>query len=141
MPGKVNPVIPEAVTMVAAQVIGNDATIVVAGQSGNFELNVMQPVIAYNLLQSIELLTRASDALLVKCVEGIKADRARCEEMIERSLAMITALVPKLGYDQAAAIAKEAYETGRTIREVVRERRLLDEEELNRALAAEGMTR
>ncbi len=141
MPGKVNPVIPEAVTMVAAQVIGNDATIAVAGQSGNFELNVMQPVIAYNLLQSIELLAKASESLVDKCVEGIRADRERCELMIEKSLAMITALVPRIGYDQAAAIAKEAYETGRTIREVVRERRLLDDEELDRALSADRMTR
>jgi len=141
MPGKVNPVIPEAVTMVAAQVMGNDATIVVAGQSGNFELNVMQPVIAYNLLQSIGLLANASRALQEKCIAGIQADKERCEQMIERSSAMITALVPKIGYDRAAAIAKEAYETGRTIREIVREKRLLEDEELNRVLSADRMTR
>ncbi len=123
MPGKVNPVIPEAVTMVVAQVMGNDVTIAVAGQSGNFELNVMQPVIAYNLLQSIELLANACGVLVEKCVEGIRADKERCEEMIEKSLAMITALVPRIGYDRAAAIAKQAYETGRPVREIVKETR------------------
>ena len=106
MPGKVNPVIPEAVIQVAAQVIGNDATITIAAQSGNFELNVMMPVIAYNLLQSIELLAAAAAVFAEKCVKGISADREACAAFIERSLALATGLVPRIGYDRAAAVAK-----------------------------------
>jgi fumarate hydratase, class II len=140
MPGKVNPVIAEAVTMVAAQVIGNDVTISLGGQAGNFELNVMQPVIAYNLLQSISLSSNACRVLAEKTIDGIEADRARCEEMIERSLAMVTSLAPRLGYDEAASIAREAYKSGRTVREVARERQLLPEEELERILDPWSMT-
>ncbi|MEK7315281.1 MAG: class II fumarate hydratase, partial [Candidatus Eisenbacteria bacterium] len=102
MPGKVNPVIPEMTLMVAAQVMGNDLTIGVAGASGNFELNVMMPVIAYNLLQSIEILTSAARLLAERCVAGVTANRERCEELVEKSLAMVTALAPKIGYDAAA---------------------------------------
>ncbi len=140
MPAKVNPVIPEAVTMIAAQVIGNDVTISVGGQSGNFELNVMKPVIAYNLLQSIHLISKGCDVLREKCVDGLKANRERCEEMVERSLAMVTSLAPKIGYDQAAAIAKEAYETGRTVREVATEQKVLGEKELEKVLDPRSMT-
>ncbi len=140
MPGKVNPVIPEALTMVAAQVIGNDVTISVGGQSGNFELNVMKPVIAYNLLQSIDLLANGCSVFREKCVEGIQANRERCREMVEQSLAMCTALAPLIGYDDAAAIAKEAYQTGKTVREVAREKQVLSEEELERALDPRGQT-
>ena len=140
MPAKVNPVIPEAVTMIAAQVIGNDVTISVGGQSGNFELNVMKPVIAYNLLQSIHLISKGCDVLREKCLDGLKANRERCEEMVERSLAMVTALAPKIGYDQAAAIAKEAYETGRTVREVALEQKVLPEKELEQVLDPRSMT-
>jgi fumarate hydratase, class II len=140
MPGKVNPVIAEAVTMVAAQVLGNDVTINLGGQAGNFELNVMQPVIAYNLLQSIALLANSCRVLAEKTVKGVQADRLRCEEMIERSLAMVTSLAPRIGYDRAAAIAKEAYESGRTVREVARERRVLPEEELETILDPWSMT-
>ncbi|HYU31544.1 MAG TPA: class II fumarate hydratase, partial [Thermoanaerobaculia bacterium] len=111
MPGKVNPVIPESVLMVCAQVVGNDATITLAGMSGVFELNVMMPLIAYNLLQSVEILGNVSRLLAEKCVEGIEANRERCEELVERSLAMVTALVPKIGYDAAAEIAKESMKT------------------------------
>ncbi len=119
MPGKVNPVIPESVMQVAAQVIGNDATIAFgdAGAS-NFQLNVMKPVIAYNLLQSAELIARACDLMREKCVEGIEADEQRCTEQVERSLAMCTALALEIGYDEAAKIAQEAYRTGKTVREV-----------------------
>jgi fumarate hydratase class II len=134
MPGKVNPVIPEAVLMVAAQVIGNDATIGVAGMSGNFELNVMMPVIAYNLLQSIEILAAASRLLAERCVDGIEANRERCLELVERSLAMVTSLVPKIGYDRAAEIAKESVRTGKTVREICREWKVLPEDELEQAL-------
>jgi fumarate hydratase class II len=119
MPGKVNPVIPEAVMMVAAQVVGNDATIAWADALGsNFDLNVMMPVIAFNLLQSIDLLANAAQHLARKCVSGIEADAERCQILIERSLAMCTALAPRIGYDNAAAIAKKAFATKRTVREV-----------------------
>ncbi len=134
MPGKVNPVIPEAVLMVAAQVVGNDVTITLAGMSGNFELNVMMPLIAFNLLQSIEILANASRLLAEKCVEGITANRERNEELVERSLAMVTALVPKIGYDAAAEIAKDSVKTGKTVRELCRERNVLPEDELREAL-------
>ena len=140
MPGKVNPVIPESVLMVAAQVVGNDATITLAGMSGVFELNVMMPVLAYNLLQSIEILANASRLLAERCVDGITANRERAEELVERSLAMVTALVPKIGYDAAAEIAKESVKTGRTVRELVREKALLPEAELAEALDPWGMT-
>jgi len=140
MPGKVNPVIPESVLMAAAQVVGNDATIALGGLSGNFELNVMMPVIAYNLLQSIEILANVSTLLAERCVEGIEANEERCREMVEKSLAMCTSLAPKIGYDQAAAIAKEAFASGKTVREVAEERGVLSHEELERALDPRGMT-
>jgi len=140
MPGKVNPVIPEMVLMVAAQVIGNDAAITVAGMSGNFELNVMMPLIAYDLLQSVSILASAARLLTERCVAGIEADRERCREMVEKSLAMCTALAPKIGYDAAAAIAKEAYVSGRTVREVARQRGVLPEAELAAALDPRGQT-
>jgi fumarate hydratase, class II len=140
MPGKVNPVIPESVLMVAAQVVGNDATITLSGMGGNFELNVMMPVIAYNLLQSIEILANASRLLAEKCVDGIEANRERCEELVERSLAMVTSLVPKIGYDAAAEIAKESVRTGRTVRELCQEKGVLPPDELKEALDPWGMT-
>lgn len=136
MPGKVNPVIPEAVIQVAAQVIGNDTTIMMGAQAGNFELNVMLPVIAHNLLQSIMLLASVSRLFVDKCIQGIGANRAVCSAYIERSLALVTGLVPKIGYDNAASIAKKAYETGKTIREVVLEENILPEEELDTLLRA-----
>src|SRR5215207_11499246 len=140
MPGKVNPVIPESVLMVAAQVVGNDATITLAGMSGHFDLNVMMPLIAYNLLQSIEILASSSRLLAEKCVEGVEANRERCEELVERSLAMVTALVPKIGYDAAAEIAKESVRTGKTVRELCVEKNVLPEAELAEALDPRGMT-
>jgi len=140
MPGKVNPVIPESVLMVAAQVIGNDTTITVAGMSGHFDLNVMMPVIAYNLLQSIHLLASASSILAEKCVMGLEANRERAGEMVERSLAMVTSLAPRIGYDAAADIAKEAYASGRTVREVALEKGVMSAEELDEALDARSQT-
>ncbi len=140
MPGKVNPVIPEMVLMVAAQVIGNDVTISVGGMSGNFELNVMMPVIAYNLLQSIEILANASRLLADRCVSGLEANRERCEEMVEKSLAMVTALAPRIGYDKAAEIAKEAFATGRTVRELAVEKQVLPLDELEQVLDARSQT-
>ncbi|MEM9556156.1 MAG: class II fumarate hydratase [Acidobacteriota bacterium] len=140
MPGKVNPVMPEMALMVSAQVVGNDATIAVAGMAGNFELNVMMPVIAYNLLQSIEILGAASRLLADQCVDGLQANEARNREMVERSLAMCTALAPKIGYDQAASIAKEAFKEGRTVREIARERQVLPADELEDTLDPRAMT-
>jgi fumarate hydratase class II len=141
MPGKVNPVIPEALCQVATQVIGNDLTIAIAAMSGNFELNAMMPVMAYNLLQSIQLLTNATPVFTQKCIRGLKANRARCEEMVEKSLAMVTALSPRIGHDAAAQIAREAYETGRTVREIARKRKVLPPNELDRVLDPWKMTK
>ena len=134
MPGKVNPVIPEAVIQAAAQVMGNDTVIALSGQSGNFELNVMLPVTAYNLLQSLGLMAAAAGLLQRKCIAGISANRERCAANIEQSLALVTGLVPHIGYDRAAALAQEAYQTGRTIRDIARAHNLLDEETLDQAL-------
>jgi len=130
MPGKINPVIPEAVIQVCAQVMGNDTTITISGQAGNFELNVMLPVIAYNLLQSIDLLSSATKLLAEKCISGIRANRQKCASNIEKSLAMATYLVPHIGYDKAATIAYRAHETGKTIIEIVREEKILPEKKL-----------
>jgi fumarate hydratase class II len=139
MPGKVNPVIPECLIQVCAQVIGGDAAITLGGLSGNFELNVMMPLIAHNLLQSIRLLANGVDNFSRKCIEGLVADRERCEEMIEKSLALATALTPKIGYDEAARIAKKAYDQKKTIRQVVEEEGTLSREELNRCLDPRSM--
>ena len=142
MPGKVNPVMSEMALQVAAQVIGNDATITFAasGLGSTFELNVMMPVMAYNLLQSIELLSRASRVFADRCVTGIQANRERCESMVEQSLAMVTSLAPRIGYDKAAEIAKESFKTGKTVREIAREMKLLSEAELSHALNPRRMT-
>ena len=141
MPGKVNPVAGESVTQVAAQVIGNDAAITIGGQAGNFELNVMMPMMADNLLQSIRLLSRVCTVFVDKCISGIEADEERCGETIEQSLAMCTSLAPIIGYDNAAAIAKEAYASGSTVREIAREKGVLSDEELDRVLDPLSMTK
>ena len=140
MPGKVNPVIPESLIQVSAQVIGNDSAITLAGLSGNFEINVMMPLIAYNLLGSIRLLANAVHNFSERCIEGLEANRERCEEMIEKSLALATALTPKIGYDEAARIAKKAYERGKTIRQVVEEEGLFSKEDLDCLLDPQSMT-
>ncbi len=132
MPGKINPVIPEAVIQAAAQVMGNDTTIMIGGQAGNFELNVMLPVIAYNLLQSIDLLSSGADVLAEKCIDGIRANRENCAVNIEKSLAIATYLVPHIGYDKAAAMVSKAHETGKTIIQVAREEKILSEKELKK---------
>jgi len=134
MPGKVNPVVPEAVIQVAAQVSGNDLTVALGGQGGFFELNTMLPVMAHNLLQSIALLGPAAALLAEKCVAGITPNRERCAGLIEGSLALSTYLVPELGYDRAAALAEEAFRTGRTIREVALEKGELTPERLDELL-------
>jgi fumarate hydratase class II len=137
MPGKVNPVIPESLLMICAQVIGHDASITWACASGNFELNVMMPLIAYDLLDSIELLRAGVRNFTLRCVNGIEANRERTGALVEQSLAMATALTPEIGYDRAAAIAKEAYETGRTVREVAIEKSGLSAEKLEELLRFE----
>lgn len=141
MPGKVNPVIPEAVAMVAAQVIGNDATITIAGQSGNFQLNVMLPVIAYNLAQSIELLSNASRSLADCALAGLEVNRARVSAALERNPILITALNPVIGYEAGAKIAKQAYAEGRPVREVAAEQTTLGDAELERLLDPRELTK
>ncbi len=134
MPGKVNPVIPEAVLQAVAQVVGNDSAITFCGQAGNFELNVMMPAIAHNLLQSIDLLADAAAAFAGRCIAGIAANREACGAFIERSLALATGLVPRIGYDRAAAVAKTAYDSGRTIREVLTAEAILPKEVIDHLL-------
>jgi fumarate hydratase class II len=134
MPGKVNPVIAESLIMVCAQVIGNDAAIALGGLYGNFELNVMLPLIARNLLEQIALLANGASQLAAKLVDGLRANSARIEAQREGSLALATALAPHIGYDLAAEIAKESHRTGRSVRDIARERQVLPADELERAL-------
>jgi fumarate hydratase class II len=140
MPGKVNPVMCESVLQVAADVIGCDATITICGQAGNFELNVMMPVMALRLLEAITFSASVVKAFTEKCVVGIEANKERCEEMIEKSLAMVTALAPVIGYDAAAKIAKESYATGKTVREVALAHKVLPPEKLAQILDPWRMT-
>ncbi|MGH9156642.1 MAG: class II fumarate hydratase [Acidimicrobiales bacterium] len=141
MPGKVNPVVPEAVCQVVAQVIGNDAAVAFAGAAGTLELNVMQPVLARNLLESIDLLAAAARLLADRCVAGIEADVDRCRAYAEATPSVATALAPTLGYDRAAEVVKESLRTGRAIRELVLERGWLDATALDRALDLLALTR
>ena len=143
MPGKVNPVLPEAVTMVAARVFGNQTTVTFTGIGGFLELNVSMPLLAACLLESIHLLANVADAFREKCVEGLEANEERCRELIERSMSMVTSLAPVIGYDRASAIAKESAATGRTVRELVHERASevgLSFVEIDRLLDPRGMT-
>ena len=142
MPGKVNPVMSEMVLQVAAQVVGNDATIAFAGSGlgSTFELNVMMPVMAYNLLQSIELLAKAATVFADRTIAGLEANRERCEELVEQSLAMCTSLAPLIGYDKAADVAKESFKTGKTVRQVAAEKKLVGDAELKKALDPKRMT-
>ncbi len=140
MPGKVNPVIAESLMMVCAQVMGNDVAITIGGQHGNFELNVMLPLLAHNLLQSITLLERGAVNFAERAVDGLEANRERCESLVEQSLAMVTSLAPVIGYDKAAEIAKESWQTGRTIRELLLARNLLPKDEVERLLDPRKMT-
>jgi fumarate hydratase class II len=134
MPAKVNPVMAEMVMQAAAQVIGADGVITFSGTFGAFELNTMLPVVAYNLLQAIELLASASRVFARRCIKGLEADAEKCRSNIEQSLAMCTALAPVIGYDQAAKIAKTAYESGRTVREVALETSGLKTEQIKELL-------
>ncbi len=140
MPGKVNPVIPESVIQVAAQVLGNDLVVTLGGQWGALELNTMMPVMASNLLESIQILGHAAANFAERCIVGIQANRERCAELIEQSQAMCTALAPEIGYDAAAQIAKESFATDRTVRQVARERQVLPEDRLNELLDPRRMT-
>jgi fumarate hydratase, class II len=134
MPGKVNPVIPEAVIQIAYQVMGNDTAITLAGQSGSFELNVTLPLLSHNLLESIGLLAGAARMMADKCIQGLTADDARCKAFIEQSLALVTALVPRIGYDRAADLAKRAHAEGLTVRQVALNEQVLPEDEINALL-------
>src|SRR5207237_5703770 len=141
MPGKVNPVIAESVLMAAAQVIGNDVTVTMGGQAGTLELNVMMPVMAHNVLESIRLLAASAVNLANRCVAGIQANEERCNELIEKSLAMCTALVPEIGYDAAARIAKESYKTGKTVREIAVAKKMVSPKRLKEILDPLRMTK
>jgi aspartate ammonia-lyase len=140
MPGKINPVMAEMTDMVCFQVIGNDLTIAMAAQAGQMELNVMMPVIAYDLLQSIEILSRAINVFTDRCVKGITANRERCQELADRSIGLATILNPSIGYEAAAAVAKEAMATGKSLRQVVVERGILTAKEVDRVLDPNRMT-
>ena len=141
MPGKVNPVMAEMLNMVCFQVIGNDLTVAMAAQAGQLELNVMMPVINYNLLQSLEILKNGVKAFTERCVKGIKADKARCREFAEKSVGLATILNPFIGYEKAAVIAKEAVITGKTIREIVLEKGILSKKEIDKIFNPMAMTR
>lgn len=140
MPGKVNPVMPEMLTMVAAQVMGCDAAICTGGMQGHFELNTFKPMIAYNLLFAMQILSTGCRTFADKCVKGLQANRERCEELVEKSLMMCTALAPKIGYDASAKLAQEAHKTGKTVRQLAEEKNLLPKEELSRLLDVRKMT-
>jgi len=140
MPGKVNPVIPEVVTQVAVQVIANDLAITYGSALGRLDLNVFMPLIACNLLESIQLLANAAKAFDKKCIAGLEANRKRCEELVEQSLMLATPLAPHIGYDKAAALAKKAHKEGKTIRQVATAEKVLPATELKHLLDVSGMT-
>ncbi len=140
MPGKVNPVIAEVINQIAFQVMGNDLTIGLAVGAGQLELNVMEPVAAFNLLQSIAILTNGINIFTEKCIQGITANRERCKEYLENSIGVITALNPHVGYEQAAALAHEALITGKTVRELLREKRIFTDEEIDTIFNVKEMT-
>ena len=140
MPGKVNPVIPEAVNMVAARIIGNDAAITIAGLNGNLDLNVMMPVIAHDLLQSLELLGNAAQVLAQKCIRGIAANAAQCHAYAERTAALVTAIAPVIGYDAAARIFKKALAENKPMRQAILEEGLVPQEQLDRILELKKLT-
>ena len=141
MPGKVNPSVPEMVNMVCFQVIGCDTTVCVAAEAGQLELNVMMPVIAWNALHASTILQTAMTTLRTRCVDGIQADAERTRELMDRSTAVATALSPYIGYAKTAEIAKDAVKTGKSIRQLVLERGLLDAAKLDQVLSADAMTR
>jgi aspartate ammonia-lyase len=141
MPGKVNPVIPEVVNQICYQVIGNDVTISMAAEAGQLQLNAMEPVIFFNLYRNIEILARGCRVLARKCVNGITANEDVCRRYVEHSIGLVTALVPKIGYEASAEVAKEALRTGRGVAELVVERGLLSREQLDELLSPARMIR
>ncbi|MGQ0814136.1 MAG: aspartate ammonia-lyase [Gemmatimonadota bacterium] len=141
MPGKVNPVIPEVVNQVCFQVVGNDLTVTMAAEAGQLQLNVFEPVIAFNLFQSVDILTHACDVLRAKCVVGITANRDRIRSLLERSIGIVTALVPYIGYERASAVAREALEHDRGVYELVLEKGWLTRQELDELLSPDAMTK
>ena len=140
MPGKVNPSVPEMVNQVCFQVFGCDAAILAAADAGQLELNVMMPVIAWNAIHATRILSNAMHVLHTRCVAGIQADETRCRELLDRSTAVATALSPYIGYEATADVAKTSVATGRSIRDVVRERKLLPDDTLDAILSAKAMT-
>jgi aspartate ammonia-lyase len=140
MPGKVNPVIPEVVNQIAFQVIGNDLTITMAAEAGQLQLNVMEPVITFNLFESLDMLTAGVRTLSERCVRGITANVEHCRDLVESSIGIVTALVPVIGYERAGAVAKEALASGRSVRELLLEAGDLGREEIDRLLSPEAMT-
>jgi aspartate ammonia-lyase len=140
MPGKVNPIIPEVVNQVAFEVIGNDLTVTMAAEAGQLELNVMEPVIAYNLFNSSDMLGRACRTLTQRCIKGITANKEHCREMVEHSIGLVTALNPVIGYEKSTEIAHEALKSGRSVYEIVLEKKYLTKEELEELLRPENMT-
>jgi aspartate ammonia-lyase len=140
MPGKVNPVIPEAVNQVAFQVIGNDLTINLAAEAGQLELNVMEPVLVFNLMQTFDIMTNAQNMFVEKCVNNITVNEKTCKEFVEKSIGIVTALNPHIGYEKACLVAKEALKTNKSIREIVLAHKFLEEGKLNKILDPYEMT-
>jgi aspartate ammonia-lyase len=141
MPGKVNPVIPEVVNQIAFEVIGNDVTVTMAAEAGQLELNAFEPIMAYNLFRSLDMLGRACRTLALRCINGITANRDRCRQMVENSIGLVTALNPYIGYEKSTEIAAEALQSGRSVYEIVLEKGYLSREALDDILSPEKMTR
>jgi aspartate ammonia-lyase len=139
MPGKVNPVIPEVVNQIAYQVIGNDLTVTLGAEAGQLQLNAMEPVIVFNILQSMRMLSRGMTVLREKCISGIEADEDRCRELLEHSLVAVTALNPYIGYAEASRVAKKALKSRCSLREIVLDEKLMTEEQLAQAFSTETL--
>ncbi|MPM31015.1 Aspartate ammonia-lyase [bioreactor metagenome] len=141
MPGKVNPVIPEVVNQIAYKVIGNDLTVTMASEAGQLQLNVMEPIIAYSLMENIEMLINGINTLRSKCISGITANQDRCRDMVLNSIGLVTALNPYLGYEDSTRVAAEALRTGKGVYDIVLENKLIAQEELDEILKPENMIR
>jgi aspartate ammonia-lyase len=141
MPGKINPVIPEVVNQVAYEVIGHDVTVTMAAEAGQLELNAFEPIIAYNLFRSMDMLGRACQTLVRRCIDGITANRDRCRQMVENSIGLVTALNPYIGYEKSTEVAAEALHTGRSVYDIVLEKKYMSKEALDEILSPERMTR
>ena len=140
MPGKVNPVIPEVMNQVAYQVIGNDLAVTIAAEAGQLQLNVMEPLIAFNIFQSVKMLTQGINTLTLRCIKGITANREHCRNLVEHSIGLVTALNPYIGYKNSTRIAKKALDENRSVTELVIEEGLLSREQLDDILKPERMT-